>query len=178
MTETHTMRVIVMREGEFWVAQCLEYDICTSASDMETLELRMQGQIECEAQLSEQLNGAPFAGIGAAPERFHQMWEDARKFEAEHSMPSFEFDIGDKEAAISRFLSAVHTEIQRAFSIEKSRRKLTQQSIADTLGVNRSVINRQVMGYENLTAKSIAELAWAIGYEPKLSLSRRAASDL
>lgn len=87
-------------------------------------------------------------------------------------MPSFEFDIGDKEAAISRFLSAVHTEIQRAFSIEKSRRKLTQQSIADTLGVNRSVINRQVMGYENLTAKSIAELAWAIGYEPKLSLSR------
>ena len=42
---------------------------------------------------------------------------------------------------------------------------LTQQQIAEAIGVNRSVINRQIMGKENLTLRSVAEIAWALGWE-------------
>jgi hypothetical protein len=81
-------------------------------------------------------------------------------------MSSYEFDIGEKARSGSRFLNDVRDEIRRALSVEKGKRKLTQQMIAEKLGVHRSVVNRQIMGLENLTAKSIGELLWAIGWEP------------
>ena len=64
------------------------------------------------------------------------------------------------------FVSRVNEELQRALAAEKRVRKLSQQSIADRLDVNRSVINRRFLGLENLTARTIAETLWAIGWEP------------
>ena len=81
-------------------------------------------------------------------------------------MPSFDFDIGEKERVGSRFLSDVRDELQRALSIEKSLRKITQQDIATLLGTSRAVINRQIIGAENIGIKRVAEILWAIGWEP------------
>jgi DNA-binding IclR family transcriptional regulator len=81
-------------------------------------------------------------------------------------MPSFNFDIGESERVGSRFLSDVRDELQRALSIEKSERKITQQQIAEKLGTSRAVINRQLMGLENMGIKRVAEILWAIGWEP------------
>jgi hypothetical protein len=82
-------------------------------------------------------------------------------------MTSYKVDIGEKARAGSRFLADVRDEIQRAFFTQKRRQQgLTQQAIAKKLGVNRSLVNRQVMGLENLTVRSIGELLWAIGWEP------------
>lgn len=80
-------------------------------------------------------------------------------------MTSYLFDIGGKKRAAARFIGHVRRELQRALVAEKATRKLTQQSIAKLIGVNRSVINRQLMGYENLTLRRVAELAWALGWE-------------
>jgi hypothetical protein len=81
-------------------------------------------------------------------------------------MPSFNFDIGDRERAGSRFLSDVRDELQRALATEKSQRKITQQDIATILETSRAVINRQIVGYENIGIKRVAEILWAIGWEP------------
>ncbi len=81
-------------------------------------------------------------------------------------MTSFEYKIDDRSRAGSRFITRVNEELQRALVAEKAERKLTQQAIADKLGVNRSVVNRRFMGLENMTARSIGELLWAIGWEP------------
>lgn len=82
-------------------------------------------------------------------------------------MPSFEYVIDERSRVGSRFIERVKEELQRALKEEKHARKVTQQSIADKLGQkNRSVVNRQFMGLENMTARSIAELLWAIGWEP------------
>jgi hypothetical protein len=81
-------------------------------------------------------------------------------------MPSFNFDIGEKERAGSRFLSDVRDELQRALATEKSHRKITQQEIAILLETSRAVINRQIMGLENIGIKRVAEILWAIGWEP------------
>ncbi len=87
-------------------------------------------------------------------------------------MNSFHYDIGDKARAGARFISLVRRELQNAYSSEKKTRKLTQQEIATKLGVNRSSINRQLIGTENLTLRSVGELLWAIGWKPVFSAER------
>jgi hypothetical protein len=81
-------------------------------------------------------------------------------------MNSFEIEIDEKSRVGSEFMARVVNEIRRALSTEKKKRKLTQQNIADTIGTSRAVINRQVQGFENLSARRIAEILWAIGWEP------------
>ncbi len=81
-------------------------------------------------------------------------------------MPSFNFDIGEQERVGSRFLSDVRDELQRALTTEKANRKITQQQIAEKLGTSRAVINRQIVGLENIGIKRVAEILWAIGWEP------------
>lgn len=87
-------------------------------------------------------------------------------------MPSLMFDIGERGRTVARFIAHVRSELQRAFVAERRENKLTQQAIAQKLGVNRSVINRQLTGIENLTVKRVIELAWAMGWEVKFSLEK------
>lgn len=87
-------------------------------------------------------------------------------------MPSFEFDIGEQARVGSRFISRVRDEIRRALFSEKERRRVTQQQIAERLGTSRAVINRQIMGLENMTLRRVAEILWAIGWEPNFEARR------
>jgi transcriptional regulator with XRE-family HTH domain len=52
-----------------------------------------------------------------------------------------------------------------AFEMEKERRGFTQADLARELNVDRSVVNRRLMGHENLTIKSLAELADVLNRE-------------
>src|SRR5947207_466770 len=81
-------------------------------------------------------------------------------------MPSFQYEIGELSSVGSDFIEEVNAELKRALAAEKNERSITQQSIADILGVGRSVVNRRFMGLENLTMRTIAETLWAIGWEP------------
>jgi len=81
-------------------------------------------------------------------------------------MTSFELDIDEKSQAGSEFMARVAREIRRAVATEKSSRKITQQAIAEKIGTSRAVVNREVQGLENLTARRIGELLWAVGWEP------------
>jgi hypothetical protein len=81
-------------------------------------------------------------------------------------MNSFELDIDEKSRIASAFMARVANEIRRAASIEKASRKITQQAIAEKIGTSRAVVNREMNGLENLTARRTAELLWALGWEP------------
>jgi hypothetical protein len=81
-------------------------------------------------------------------------------------MNSFELEIDEKSRVGSEFMARVINEIRRAVATEKGSRKITQQAIADKIGTSRAVINRQIQGLENLTARRIGEILWAIGWEP------------
>jgi hypothetical protein len=80
-------------------------------------------------------------------------------------MSLYVFDIGERARTVSRFIGHVRAELRRALAAEKASRKLSQQQIATMIGTNRSVINREIMGFENLTIRRVAELAWALGWE-------------
>jgi hypothetical protein len=69
------IRVVVFREGDKYVAQCIEYDIATQAADIDTVLDRLDLTLEAECSISMEQSGEPFAGIAPAPNFFHQLWE-------------------------------------------------------------------------------------------------------
>jgi hypothetical protein len=88
-------------------------------------------------------------------------------------MTSFELDIIDeKSRAGAEFLMRVVEEMRRALVAEKSVRKITQQAIAEKIGTSRHVINRELQGLDNLSARRIGEFFWAIGWEPRFEAAK------
>jgi hypothetical protein len=69
MSLNTSLRIVVYEEDGHFIAQCLEYDICTQAPDKETLRERMDCLIECEMIAMRQA-GRP---LDPAPEHFHKM---------------------------------------------------------------------------------------------------------
>ena len=70
-----TIRVVVFKDDDGWVAQCLEYDIGAQADDIDTLNERLSAALKMEFKESVERHGKPFAGIDPAPLRFQTMWE-------------------------------------------------------------------------------------------------------
>ena len=72
------IRVLILKDGDAWVAQCLEYDIGTQASDLNVLQERLHMVLEAELAESIKAHGQPFGGIPAAPQHFHDLWAEKR----------------------------------------------------------------------------------------------------
>jgi hypothetical protein len=75
MQEVRQIRVLLAREGDFWVAQCLEYDIGAQAHDLDALRKRLMVALEAERLESIRRHGKPFAGIAPAPQSIYERWE-------------------------------------------------------------------------------------------------------
>ena len=73
MSTADPIRVLLSKEGEHWVAQCLEYDIGAQARDLDQLRKRLVVAIQAEREGSLR-HGKPFAGIGPAPRHYYDLW--------------------------------------------------------------------------------------------------------
>ena len=71
----HTLRVIVFREGDIYVAQGIELDISTQAKDIDTLIKRLDLTIDAECAMSLERGGKRFEGVPSAPNYYHDLWE-------------------------------------------------------------------------------------------------------
>lgn len=74
-----TLRVVVFKDGDMYVAQCLEYDICAQGQDLDTVEQRFLDTLDAERFVAKQ-NGRSLQDIGQAPKQFFTMWEERSKF--------------------------------------------------------------------------------------------------
>jgi transcriptional regulator with XRE-family HTH domain len=61
-------------------------------------------------------------------------------------------------------------ELQKALAEEAQKRGLTQSDLALAIGVNRSVISRELRGHKDLSLSRVAELALALGRRPVFEL--------
>jgi len=86
-------------------------------------------------------------------------------------MTFFRFDVHGRSRTAGRFIGRVRRELLRAISEEK-REGLTQQELARRLESRRSNINRQLAGEDDITLRSLAELAWALDREIAFELRR------
>jgi DNA-binding IclR family transcriptional regulator len=91
-------------------------------------------------------------------------------------MPSFQIAIEPNRRAAARFVGQVRRALQKAFAEEQKKRGLSQADIARALGVNRSVINRELKGFKDITLGRVAELAWVLGRSPAFDLDRQIAA--
>jgi hypothetical protein len=80
-------------------------------------------------------------------------------------MTSFQFGISERDLAVSLTIHKIRDRLQRAFLEEKQNKKFTQAQLARKLGADRSTINRQLMGRENIGLKRLAEFVWALDRE-------------
>lgn len=87
-------------------------------------------------------------------------------------MASFQISITPSRRAAARFIGKVRREILKALAEESASAGLTQSDIARTIGVHRSVINRELRGYKDISVGRIAELAFALGRKPDFALAK------
>lgn len=90
---------------------------------------------------------------------------------------SYELKISAKDRASGRFIGTVRKKLINAALDEKRQTGISQSAVASKLGVSRSVINRLLRGQANLTLRTVAELAWALGWEPVFSLRRKVSGE-
>jgi hypothetical protein len=71
MSKSEPVRVIINKDCDVWTAQCLEYDVCVQADDLDDLRARLDVALRLEAELHD----GDLAKIGPAPAHFHDQWE-------------------------------------------------------------------------------------------------------
>ena len=70
------LRIIISQEGDYWSAQCVDYDIGTQGSSIAEVQQRFESQLIAEAMFSVEATGKLFGGIPAAPKHFEDMWNE------------------------------------------------------------------------------------------------------
>lgn len=75
MTESQTIRVVVIRDGDKYVAQCLEYDISAQGSTIDEMQRRFSLTLQAELDYSLREHGKPFANLDRAPQYFFERWD-------------------------------------------------------------------------------------------------------
>lgn len=85
-------------------------------------------------------------------------------------MASFRITITPSQRAAGRFVSRVRRAIQKALAEETQKNGITQSDLARSIGVNRSVVCREIRGHKDMTLGRVAELAWALGRKPVFEL--------
>lgn len=91
-------------------------------------------------------------------------------------MPSLQITISPDKRAAARFIGSVRRAIQKAYIEEQRKRGVSQSDIARALKVHRSVINRELRGFKDMTLGRVAQFAWALGRRPSFVLEEQVAT--
>lgn len=74
-TPKKDIRVVALREGEWWVAVCLDYFIAAQARDESKLEDAFTQAFVAHVVHALQKHETPFGNLGPAPKRYHELYE-------------------------------------------------------------------------------------------------------
>jgi hypothetical protein len=75
--EMLTVNVLAFRESDFWVAQCLEYDISARSDTLAKAMTALRRAFAANLAANRELGRKALEGIPPAPLRFRQMFESA-----------------------------------------------------------------------------------------------------
>ncbi|HEX3532407.1 MAG TPA: hypothetical protein VH988_35555 [Thermoanaerobaculia bacterium] len=74
MQDELRIRTVLFREGDWWVAQCLDVDIAAQAKTENDLEYELGRILVGHVMASETLGVKPFANLPPAPRRYWDMF--------------------------------------------------------------------------------------------------------
>ena len=75
MTQENYARIVLFKEGDTHIAQCLEFDIMAHGASEEIALKRFEAVFNFERNLSIERGRSPFANIPEAPKEFFEMWD-------------------------------------------------------------------------------------------------------
>jgi len=81
MTEipsSFSISAILFQEGEWWSAQCLEYDIAAQARTLSDLRYELERVLCSHVLASLEHEQRPFDGLKAAPQKYWEMFAAAK----------------------------------------------------------------------------------------------------
>jgi hypothetical protein len=78
MPEVINLNVIAYQEGEWWCAQCLEYDLAAQARTLPDLHYEFEMIVHSHIAISLELGQEPFEGLKPAPQKFWEMYENSK----------------------------------------------------------------------------------------------------
>ena len=84
---TVTLKILVLREGEYLVGQALEYDIAAQGRTMNELHVRFQETIAAYVLLCAKNGQEPFKALGRAPEWYWEKFKGAMPLAAQMEFP-------------------------------------------------------------------------------------------
>jgi hypothetical protein len=105
-----TIRVVVFESRGRWIAQCLDYDLCTSAAERERLPRQILSQLRAQIALDRKHGREPFQGLSSAPPKYWEMYRQATRNEVLRL---------EDESLLSRILRVLRPRVDR-FSTEIS----------------------------------------------------------
>lgn len=76
----HSLRVVIFKDGDMWVAQALERDLCAQGRDLKTVHARFLATLRAEIEHAMELGIEPLQNLDVAPERFQEMWKNRSPF--------------------------------------------------------------------------------------------------
>lgn len=69
------IRAVVFREGDCYVAQCIEYDIAAQGIELEEALDRLELTVEAEFEACAEIGKQPKDCINPAPNYYHGLWD-------------------------------------------------------------------------------------------------------
>jgi predicted RNase H-like HicB family nuclease len=76
------VRTVIFREGDWWVAQCLEFDIATQAKTLKDLAYDLQRVLVGHMVVCRQEGITPFTNLPKAPEKYWEMFSEGLELSA------------------------------------------------------------------------------------------------
>jgi len=92
-TETNAFRIVIFFDRGWWIAQCLEVDICVAARRREDLPKKIARQLRGQAILDISRGKRPFESFPKSPEKFWRMFSQAKPLGVEELRESWLFRI-------------------------------------------------------------------------------------
>jgi hypothetical protein len=78
MDQPITINAVAFPEGEIWIVQGIEYDICARAKDPASVPAAFMRAVAENACICEHLGRKPLEGVRPAPDHFKAMFDMAR----------------------------------------------------------------------------------------------------
>jgi hypothetical protein len=92
-TQSSRFRAVIFFDRGWWVAQCLEVDLCVSAKTRDALPKKLARQLRGQAILDASRGKRPFEMLPRAPEKFWRMYSEATEMGAEELQEPWLFRI-------------------------------------------------------------------------------------
>ncbi len=71
------LNLLIFKEDDWWIVQCLEYDIAVQARTLSDVQYEFQRVLVGRIRMAEQLNINPFEDLAPAPSGYLQMAYEA-----------------------------------------------------------------------------------------------------